>query len=224
MASEPARASTATTERAWTNGRRGRWGAIPLAQGALILGVVALILGGSALGIALTKGGPAGATGATGPRGQAGTNGINGTNGSRGPAGPGALVEQSFNGNTTTMTGSCGYYNGSNLTFIVSGPGTFVLTASVEILMQHTATDFVFFTASLSNASSTCNPDLNNFLTYDLSDALPTGNYYAELSLDQSFHTGGAGTYTFAIIGLASGGTDATEFYFASVVGVFYPA
>jgi len=183
-----------------------------LGQGALILGVVALILGGSALGIALTKGGPAGAAGA------------NGTNGSRGPAGPGAVVGQSFNDGTTVLTGTCGYYNGSNLSVTVSGPGTFVLTASVEILLQHTLTDFAFLSASLSNASSTCNPDLNNFVTYALGGSLPTGNYYAELSLDQSFQVGAAGAYTFDIIGVESGGTDVAEFYFGSVVGVFYPA
>ncbi|MGP8073425.1 MAG: hypothetical protein ACLQD9_00575 [Thermoplasmata archaeon] len=186
-----------------------------MGQGALILGVVALILGGSALGIALTKGGPAGAAGAKG---------TNGTNGTRGPAGPGAVVGQSFNDGTTVLTGACGYYNGSNLSFTVSGPGTFVLAASVEILMQHTLTDFVFFSASLSNASSTCNPDLNNFVDYDLSDSLPTANYYAELSLDQSFPVGAAGAYTFDVIGVASGGTDTADFYFGSVVGVFYPA
>jgi hypothetical protein len=45
-----------------------------MGQVALILGVVALVLGGSAVGIALTRAGPAGATGQQGTPGPAGTN------------------------------------------------------------------------------------------------------------------------------------------------------
>jgi len=60
---------------------------------ALVLGAVALVLGGSAVGIALTHAGPTGATGSAGAQGTQGaqgppgTNGINGTNGTNGTNG-----------------------------------------------------------------------------------------------------------------------------------------
>jgi hypothetical protein len=58
-----------------------------LGQGALILGVVALALGGAALFFALTHAGPTGPTGATGAAGSAGANGATGTQGATGAPG-----------------------------------------------------------------------------------------------------------------------------------------
>jgi hypothetical protein len=183
-----------------------------MGQVALILGVVALVLGGSAVGIALTHTGPAGVAGG------------NGLPGAQGPPGPGAVVKQSFNGGTTTLTSTCGFYAGSNISFAVSSPGTFVITSSVLLLIQHTLGNFTFYTLSLANVSATCNPSLNNFVEGSLSDALPSGNYGPAYSLVQSFQVGAAGTYTFGIIGEQTGGTDVTDFYYASVAGVFYPS
>jgi hypothetical protein len=180
-----------------------------LGQVALILGVVALVLGGSGLAIALTHAGPAGGKG---------------VQGAQGPPGPGAVVKQGFNDNTTTLTGTCGYYPGSNISFSVSSPGTFVVTASVVILVDHVLGNYTFYTLSLTNASVPCNPDLNNFVEGDWSGALPSGDLFPDYSLVQSFQVGIAGTYTFGIIGDQSGGTDPTSFYFASVVGMFYPS
>jgi len=48
---------------------------------ALILGIVALVFGGSAVGIALTHAGPTGSAGATGATGAQGTQGAQGTPG-----------------------------------------------------------------------------------------------------------------------------------------------
>jgi hypothetical protein len=182
-----------------------------MAQVALILGVVALVLGGSAVGIALTHAGPTGATGATGRQGV------------QGAPGPGAVVKQSFNDGTTTLAG-CGYYPGSNITFMVGSPGTFAVTASVSLLIHHTLGNFTFYTLSLANASVPCSVSINNFVEGSLSGNLPSGNYWPDYSLVQDFQVGAAGTYTFGIIGSQTGGTDATEFYFASMVGMFYPS
>jgi hypothetical protein len=175
----------------------------------LILGVVALVLGGSGLAIALTHAGPAGPTGAAG---------------ARGAPGPGATTLQGFNVGTTALSGVCGYYSGSNLTFVVSEPGTFVITASVEIYIHHSSGNYTFYTVSLANTSAACNPEANNFVEEDWSDAFPTGNYYPTHGLAQNFQVGAAGTYTFGIVGTMGGGTDPTEFYYATVVAVFYPS
>jgi hypothetical protein len=193
-------------------------GARSLALLALVLGVAGLVLGGSAIGVAVTH------SGANGAAGSRGAPGVNGTNGARGPAGPGAIVKQVFNDGTTVMTGTCGFYNGSNLSFTVAGPGTFVVTASLVLYIHHSLANYTFYTMSLANASAACNPSANNYVEGEWSDALPNGTYYPDFDLVQSFQVGAAGTYTFGIIGTMGGGTDPTEFYYASTVGVFYPS
>jgi len=189
-----------------------------LGQVALILGVVALALGGAGLAIALTHAGPAGPTG---PTGNTGTTGL------QGPPGPGATVEQNFNAGTTTIAGVCTYYEGSNLSFNVTTPGTFVLSASVTLYLYHTSGYSPYEKISLTNASgSSCSQTGDLYAVPSLASGEPTGYYLPTVSVVQSFVVGSAGTYTFGLAGIAAGGGsgDFCDFYYAGVVGVFYPS
>jgi hypothetical protein len=99
-----------------------------VADGALILGIVAMVLAALAVGLVLGRPGPAGPAGAqgppgtpgsTGPAGRNGTNGVNGTNGANGANGTNGL-----NGTNGT--------NGANGTNGTPGPGAVIEQALVD--------------------------------------------------------------------------------------------
>ena len=185
----------------------------------LILGVVALILGGSGLAIALTNSGHTGATGATGAQG------IQGVQGAPGAPGPGAVVNESFNTGTTVLAVDvCTYYAGSNTSIRVTGPGSFAVTASVEMQFDHTngVPDAGYI--SLVNTSASCSPTSYNFDRVSAPPGMSTDAYLLDYSLTQTLEVGAAGAYAFGIIGDQVGGTDTVEFYYASVVVTFYPS
>jgi hypothetical protein len=206
-----------------------------VSQIPLILAVVAILLGGSALGLALTSSGHTGAAGANGTPGSAGANGANGANGApgiqgppgpQGMPGPGAVVNQSFDTGTTVLSSTCGSYLGSTVNFTVSGPGMLVMSATVVLAIVHNAGQSTVYTVSLWNTSAVCSPSANNYVDGAEGLAQATDSYYPDVSLFQSFPIGAAGNYSIAIIGtdITSAGSEIDEFYYATVVGVFYPA
>jgi hypothetical protein len=214
---------------------------IGIGQVALILGVVALVLGGSGLVISLTnsshKGapggtGPAGAQGPTGARGIPGINGTNGkagsngTNGKQGIPGPGAVANLSYDVQSTALSTTCTAYAGSDVNFTVSGPGVLVVTASVEVTLFHTATNYTIYSVSFGNGSKMCNAFGNNSVAGEAFGTDPTGYSNVFLGLAQSFPIAGTGTYTVDVVGYASmnRSLDVTYLTYASVSGVFYPS
>ena len=178
--------------------RRGRSGALGMGGVALIIGVIALILGASGLAIALGNMGKAGATGATGPsgaqgpgglpgtpgaNGKDGTNGKNGTNGLQGLPGPGAVVNQTYDVNSTGLNTTCVPYQGSDVNVTVAGPGILVVTASIGITLFHTATNYTIYSVSLGNGSKNCNAFDNNAVAGESPGTDPTGYYDVFLGL-----------------------------------------
>jgi hypothetical protein len=135
------------------------------------------------------------------------------------------VVEEVYDQATTAITSFCTVYAHSNLTFTVSGPGTFVLTASVVLYLFHTAGYATGYDVYIGNASSGCAAG-SFFVEGTLQSSQPTGNYEPDLCLTESFSVGAAGTYTFEITGSAvmTQTTDSTDFWYASEVGVFYPS
>jgi len=192
----------------------------------MIMGVVALLLGGAALGVALTNGGHTGATGAAGANGSPGTSG---NPGAQGPPGPGALVNQTLDQNTSDeLTGACGMYTNSTVNFTVTGPGTLVVSASVEFELAHTLGNYTYAYASLWLATTTCTLIGNNYEQSYVGATEPTGTTFPDLSLLQTFAIPAAGTYPIAIIGfMVTTGSilnDNVYYYTASIAGEFYPS
>jgi collagen triple helix repeat protein len=108
---------------------------------AIALGVIAIVLGGSAVGIALTHAGPTGATGVPGARGSTGTNGINGTNGKNG-----------ING-TNGSQGAPGV-PAAKLWAVVTGAGAILLSSGVITAGENaTATYAVEFNQSITSCA-----------------------------------------------------------------------
>ncbi len=177
-----------------------------LGQIALILGVVALLLGGSALGIALTSTGHTGA---------------------RGPAGPGAVVNQATHEETQAVTNAtCTAATGSVVGFLASGAGTVTMVATVVLLVSHTAGDSTTYYVSLANSAQKCNVFANNWVSGYVDYTAPTTSYVEDVTLVQNFPIAVAGTYAFDVVGNFTNayGLDTTSFNSVSVEGVYLPS
>jgi hypothetical protein len=195
----------------------------------LILAVVALLLGASAIGLALINSahtGPAGANGAAGTNGTAGPRGpagATGATGSQGPAGPGAVMNQtSFTGTGNALAKTCGSMDGMELNLTATRAGHAILTAEVLITLTHTTGGNTADYLNIGNTSTDC----TGVASYALvTSAEPTGSYYVEVGIVQDFTIPAAGTYSFFITGYDySSGTDTTNFGWANLVGVYYPS
>jgi hypothetical protein len=126
--------------------------------------------------------GPQGATGAQGPQGPAGNDGTNGTacwdlndngigdlpaedingdmvvdvNDCIGPAGAGAIVEVDLAATDITLTGTCQHLSGAELWMNVTGAGTVLITAHVEINIVHAMGTADSWRLGLSNSKADC--------------------------------------------------------------------
>jgi hypothetical protein len=173
----------------------------------LILGVVALLLGGSALGVALTHAGPAGA---------------------RGPAGSGTETKWASQQTTQSVSNdTCTVASGSIINFTAIGPGVVALTATVNLLMGHTSGDNIQFEVSLANASAACNPLANHYVGGLVDASAPSATYDQDVNLVQTFSVGATtGNISLDVIGMFTNsfGIDAFSFNGVSVVAVYYPS
>ncbi len=212
MAPEVALRRVKRNARGWNRSDRRTRAAIGLGHVALILGVVALVLGGTGLAIALTNGGHTGSAGAPG------------ATGGTGPAGPGAVVNHTYFDSGQLLTAGCAFYSGANISLTAAGPGTFVVTASIELFITHTYANYSSYAVGLANASASCSFLIGSYATGYMSSVAPSDGYYADYALGENFAAGAAGTYTFGIIGSVSSGVDPIEFYWSSVSVEFYPA
>lgn len=218
MAAEARERETRPNGRAWTKPHRRHRAAIGIGHIGLILGVVALALGGSGLAIALTHAGPAGATGPKGSTGATGKNGINGTNGA--PA-PGAIINQSSVGPSSLVNNTtCASEPGADVGLLASGVGTVVVTAAVTIWVVQTSGDFGDVALWLGSQSALCSGHQQYVF---VSTSLPANEYYVSASLVETFSVSTPGSYTYYLSGY-NVGSDTAYFYETTIVGVYYPS
>lgn len=237
MDAGPSAVTTHSFGRTWNKTPLRRCGAIGIGQVAVILGVIALALGGSGFAIALTHSGatgPAGATGpigpsggagAVGPRGPAGANGSTGPQGnpgSTGAPGPGAVRNstseafRSYQVNNTT----CAAPPGAEVGFTVSAPGTVLVMATTTIYFLHTIGNSGDAALELSMSSAGC----SGYYQYAWVDSSqPTAHYFTSVSLVQTFTISTAGTYTFYLLGYEPY-QDTAYYYSLTIVGEYDPS
>ncbi len=136
------------------------------------------------------------------------------------------MANQTYDVQSTALNTTCVPYAGSDVNFTVTGPGILVVTASVQIVMYHTETNYTIFAVSFGNGSTQCNAFLNNSVTGESFGTQPTGFFIVYLGLAQNFPVNASGTYTVDIVGYAamSRSLDTTYLTYASVTGVFYPS
>ena len=190
-----------------------------IGQVGLILGVVALVLGGASLGISLTHAGPAGATGGTGATGPTGGTGATGPTG---PAGPGAEINESYvtSGTYWVNNTTCAAEPGADVGFKVSQPGTVVLTVTTTIVVNDVSGGGAVIEITLNTNPTGCGsePQLLDI------DSQPDGIYYTSVSLVQTSPVSTAGTYTYYLVCEEYGGTAPSYYDSTQLVGVFYPS
>jgi len=179
---------------------------VGFAQIALILGVVALVLGGSALRISLTK---------------------TGTAGSRGPAGTGAeLSHSAYQVTQAVPNNTCTAATGSEIGFTVAGPGNVTIVAGVSVLVEHTNGDYMAYEVTLQNAALSCNALTNTWAEGGVDYSAPSTDYAQQVTLVETFPLATAGTYSFEVVGNFTDayGIDSGNFNGISVLGEFYPS
>jgi hypothetical protein len=203
---------------------------------ALVLSVIALVLGGSGLGLALTTHGTTGPAGGTGPTGGAGTtgpqgpqgargttgqNGTPGVGGTQGPAGPGSLIASSTSFPYVVFYASTGCWNTTppQVNSTVPSSGTVAVQA-----------DFVASWGHSSGVSDELEVFVSNSLACSgapyysiVSGADPSGGFQQSGQWEQTFAVG-AGKHTFYVVALVIGGTDGIEFWDVALNAVFYPS
>lgn len=186
---------------------------------ALAIAIVSLVLSVALPG---TPGSP-GATGATGPRGPAGPMG-NGT----------IVVAGSFSTAPIHQNASslCTHLGGLNLSINVPGPGTILVTATVEIWMNHTAGYYDAVNVFLQTSSGTypqCGGGLAAVAVFKTSDepsAFSVYNRYV-LPMTATVVMNSKGTESFWFTGwmnvIPGNGTDAASVMHATLVLAYYP-
>ncbi len=175
-------------------------GRASLAKVAVILGVVALVLGGSAVGIALTH---------TGPTGPAGTR----------VSGP--IVEQASQEGGIGVS-SCADYAGAQIAFAVAS-GNATITAVVWLEFYHSAGNYTEVHLNIGESTTDCSSDY--VLAY-VDASQPTGTLETSATLVRGFSTTIAGPYTFYVNTelYYQTGSDSVAIEKCTTVGVFYPS
>ncbi|MGP8078403.1 MAG: hypothetical protein ACLQD8_07525 [Thermoplasmata archaeon] len=180
----------------------GRKDGKSLSQIPIILAVVALLLGGSALGIALTN------TGHTGPQGT---------------PGGGAVVDQATQVGAVGLS-SCSDYAGAQVGFTTTSGGTVVVTAVVWVEVSHSAGNETQIELNLGQTTSDCSSD---FSLVDIASSQPPGLLVVSTTLVRDFAISTAGTYTFYVNGdlyYSAGAFDSAAIEKCTTVGMFYPS
>jgi hypothetical protein len=199
----------------------------PTGRLAIIIAVVGLLLGASALTVALVVPGRAGATGepgatgSQGPVGSQGPAGVQGPAGATGAAGPGAVVNQTTRTYTYIVNTSCSTVGGTDLGFSTDGPGTVTLEATVLVSFVHTEAADDAVELNLGNTSSDC----SSSPAWAQVIADPAGAYTITVPLVNSFGITTAGAHMFYLNAIdPSDNGDVKSASWITVVGTFYPA
>jgi len=112
-------------------------------------------------------------------------------------------------------------YTEVDVTITVPGPGTVVVTAMQTVRIDHTSGSLDGIDIYLADTPAFCAGDGWSGLAY-VGQNQPTDVYYVNVPLQEPFPVT-AGTHTFYIngVGFAGGGTG-DEFWFGSMIAVYY--
>jgi len=172
-----------------------------MARVPLILAIVAVLLGASALGVSVASYAASSA---------------------QGPAIVVAHASLDSGGGLVPHTGSCHNVTGFVLHMTVGGPGTVTVVANLELYLYHSSANYAAAAVFVSNTSSTC-PGVP-VLSY-IDNGIASGLYITDVSATGGFAVAAAGTLSFYVTGYDySTGTDYTTCGFVNMVAVFYPS
>jgi hypothetical protein len=137
---------------------------------------------------------------------------------------PRNIVAQHSVGGPVTITSSCTHYPGAEVSISVSAAGIIVVSATVNVGIDHT---FGFSDeARIVVATSSTECTFNNYTgVVSVPFSLPTDSlHYETVPLLRPFSVSGAGTVTFYVNGFMFNGANLGDrFDSASLVAVYYP-
>lgn len=174
-------------------------------QSAVILGVVGIILGGTALGVTLTRAGPIGPIGPIGVQGPHG----NGT----------VVATHSHESGFPRASATCTLWAYANISINVTGPGVVAIQGEAQILINHTVETEDIAYVYIQNGSSPCS-GANTVLT--IPSNLPSTILLETVPVQGVFTVSGYGEDTFTVMDMAASGAD-IAFSYISLVAVYYP-
>jgi hypothetical protein len=139
------------------------------------------------------------------------------------PTSSGTVMSQASVGGPYDIAGTCTHYPNAQVTIVVPGPGTVVVSATVGVGINHTfgVNDIAQIVLAGSNTECT----VNNFTAFvSVPASLPTDPFhYQTVSLLRPFPVAGAGSHTFFVNGMmSSGASQRDRFDSASLVAVFH--
>jgi hypothetical protein len=140
-----------------------------------------------------------------------------------GPAGPGAIVEVDLAAADITLTGTCQHLSGAELWMNVTGAGTVLITAHVEINIVHVMGTEDFWRLGLSNSKDDCvTGEWRN--QGSIPATWDNGAFPIHASLARGYAVPGPGTVVIYLNGqMPSGAGDGDHMDVANIVGMFYP-
>ncbi len=202
-----------------------------LSIAALGIGIAALVVSLGVPGPVGTSGapgamglpGPTGATGATGATGDIGATGATGATGSQGPPGAGTLMAFDTNTGFQALTMDCGTYAGAAVTITVPGPGWVVVTAAIQIQIDHISGTEDLASFFLGTSTTSCIfDDFDGWYGIDSID--PSTFIAVSLPVHKPFAIVVAGTYVFYLNHQMPTGAGADDgIVWSSMIAVFYP-
>lgn len=156
-----------------------------------------------------------GADGAQGPQGDPGP---------QGPPGPGSLISVDVASTTTTIGSSCTAYVDAMVTITVPSDGIVVVSAQVQLRINHTQGTEDRWWVSVSDTPTDCDGTVFAWV-----DTIPQ-DAATDSSIDRSAYAQrwfgvSAGTYDYYIVGIMAPGQIGDDvFWYANMVAVFYPS
>ncbi len=165
-----------------------------------------------------------GPQGDVGPVGTQGDVGPIGAQGPQGLSGPGAIIETGGSGDITPMESVCTHYSYAEVTISVPSNGTIIVTAQIQVLINHTYGVEDSWRLVVGESPTDCATSLERWR------GSITDNSTADANADRTgapmrVFTVTAGTYTYYANGYMVTGQDSGDvFWVCHMVAVFYPS
>ncbi len=182
------------------------------------LTIVSLFMASLGLVVVVVLPGPQGEVGPAGPQGE------QGIQGPQGLAGPNAIIEIGGSGDTVSIGSVCTHYSFAEVTIAVPSNGTVIVTAQMQILINHTYGVEDSWRLVVGESPTDCAGSTDRWRG-SISD-----NSTTDLSVDRTgapkrVFTVTAGTYTYYANGyMVSGQDDGDLFWYCKMIAVFYPS
>lgn len=207
--------------------REGLWKAVSVVS--LHIAVIALIVPFMIFPPAGPEG-PQGETGAQGPQGLQGLQGSQGDIGPQGPEGPQGLpgprtiLTTSVTGVTRTIGPTCTHYSDAEITITVPSNGTIVVTAQMQIVINHTSGTSDRWLLAVGEDPTDCS-SIREIWRGSITADAPSDSPIYRTGAPTRVFTVTPGTYTYYANGFMTVGQDAYDRFVNCVMfAAFYPS